>query len=112
MEWRDKRRPSGGTSDGSGWRWETRVAAGGKGGGCGGDKRQMGGGVGAGGGTSDGQERYAGGGGVRQRASRDAEARLHGERDAEANRRGVQAIYSSDLQQRYGGSIRRRIAAA
>ena len=62
------------------------------------------GGVGAGGGTSDGRERYAGGGGggVRhwQRASRDAEARLHGERDAEANWRGVQAIYSSDLQQR------------
>ena len=42
------------------------------------------------------------GGDVRHwhRASRDAEARLHGERDAEANRRGVQAIYSSDLQQR------------
>jgi len=26
VEWRDKRRPSGGTSDGSGGRWETRVA--------------------------------------------------------------------------------------
>ena len=50
MEWRDKRRPSGGTSDGSGGRWETRVAtANGRGGGlmgsrtrkAGGDKLQM-----------------------------------------------------------------------
>ena len=140
VEWRDKRRPSGGTSDGSGGRWETRVAtADGRGGGlmgeqdqegrrgqatdaawgraadaegtrdgcCSGDRRRMrrlppGG---TGGGRERrrmrrGQARGGGRGGVRQRASRDAEARLHGERDAEANWRGVQAIYSSDLQQR------------
>ena len=101
-------------------------AAAGTGGGCGGwDRRREGKAAGtsdrwaAGWGRAAGQAtcesaKQGEGEGVRhwQRASRDAEARLHGERDAEANRRGVQAIYSSDLQQRYGGSIRRRMAAA
>ena len=38
-----------------------------------------------------GHARGGGRGGVRQRASRDAEARLHGERDEEAKRWGLQA---------------------
>ena len=93
--------------------------------GCGGgDRRRMrrgqatdGQGVGgraAGQATCESATQGGGGGGVRhwQRASRDAEARLHGERDAEANRWGVPAIYSSDTEARYGGALLRHDTAA